>query len=53
MPDLAFSEARDEDAAQFIDWARDVGVPEVSTRDSVNAARDSQIEIRAKQRIGV
>lgn len=33
------------------DW--DVGVPEVSTRDSVKAARDSQIAIRAKQRIGV
>ncbi len=33
------------------DW--DVGVPEVSTRDSVNAARDSQIAIRAKQRVGV
>lgn len=33
------------------DW--DVGVPEVSTRDSVNKARESQIAIRAKQRIGV
>ena len=33
------------------DW--DVGVPEVSTRDSVNAARESQIAIRAKQRVGV
>ena len=33
------------------DW--DVGVPEVSTSDSVKAARDSQIAIRAKQRIGV
>ena len=33
------------------DW--DVGVPEISTRDSVNAARESQIAIRAKQRIGV
>ncbi|MES2666874.1 MAG: 3D-(3,5/4)-trihydroxycyclohexane-1,2-dione acylhydrolase (decyclizing) [Pseudomonadota bacterium] len=33
------------------DW--DVGVPEVSTRASVNAARDSQIAIRAKQRVGV
>ncbi len=33
------------------DW--DVGVPEVSTRASVNAARESQIAIRAKQRIGV
>lgn len=33
------------------DW--DVGVPEVSTRDSVKAARESQIAIRAKQRVGV
>jgi 3D-(3,5/4)-trihydroxycyclohexane-1,2-dione acylhydrolase (decyclizing) len=33
------------------DW--DVGMPEVSTRDSVKAAWDSQIAIRAKQRIGV
>jgi len=33
------------------DW--DVGVPEVSTRDSVNAARAAQIAIRAKQRVGV
>jgi 3D-(3,5/4)-trihydroxycyclohexane-1,2-dione acylhydrolase (decyclizing) len=33
------------------DW--DVGVPEVSNRDSVKAARESQIAIRAKQRIGV
>jgi 3D-(3,5/4)-trihydroxycyclohexane-1,2-dione acylhydrolase (decyclizing) len=33
------------------DW--DVGVPEISDRDSVNAARDSQIAIRAKQRVGV
>lgn len=33
------------------DW--DVGVPEVSTSDSVNAARESQIAIRAKQRVGV
>ena len=33
------------------DW--DVGVPEVSNRDSVNEARKSQIAIRAKQRIGV
>jgi 3D-(3,5/4)-trihydroxycyclohexane-1,2-dione acylhydrolase (decyclizing) len=33
------------------DW--DVGVPEVSTRDSVNAARESQIAIRARQRVGV
>ncbi len=33
------------------DW--DVGVPEVSPRDSVKAARDSQIAIRAKQRVGV
>ena len=31
----------------------DVGVPEVSTRDSVQAARKSQTAIRAKQRIGV
>ena len=33
------------------DW--DVGVPEVSDRDSVNKARESQIEIRARQRVGV
>lgn len=33
------------------DW--DVGVPEVSTRDSVNQARAHQDAIRAKQRIGV
>ncbi len=33
------------------DW--DVGVPEVSSRESVKAARISQIAIRAKQRIGV
>ncbi|MDP1576027.1 MAG: 3D-(3,5/4)-trihydroxycyclohexane-1,2-dione acylhydrolase (decyclizing), partial [Cypionkella sp.] len=33
------------------DW--DVGVPEISDRDSVNAARASQIAIRAKQRVGV
>ena len=33
------------------DW--DVGVPEVSNRDSVQKARDAQIAIRAKQRIGV
>lgn len=33
------------------DW--DVGVPEVSDRQSVQDARDSQIAIRAKQRIGV
>ncbi|MES2143048.1 MAG: 3D-(3,5/4)-trihydroxycyclohexane-1,2-dione acylhydrolase (decyclizing) [Pseudomonadota bacterium] len=33
------------------DW--DVGVPEVSSRDTVRKARQSQIEIRAKQRIGV
>ena len=33
------------------DW--DVGVPEVSNRDSVQKARESQIVIRAKQRIGV
>jgi 3D-(3,5/4)-trihydroxycyclohexane-1,2-dione acylhydrolase (decyclizing) len=33
------------------DW--DVGVPEVSTRDSVRNARKQQQEIRAKQRIGV
>lgn len=33
------------------DW--DVGVPEVSTRDSVNKARKAQEDIRAKQRIGV
>jgi 3D-(3,5/4)-trihydroxycyclohexane-1,2-dione acylhydrolase (decyclizing) len=33
------------------DW--DVGVPEVSTRESVRKARDSQLAIRAKQRVGV
>ncbi|MGL4308978.1 MAG: thiamine pyrophosphate-dependent enzyme, partial [Paracoccaceae bacterium] len=33
------------------DW--DVGVPEVSERDSVKKARESQIAIRAKQRVGV
>ncbi len=33
------------------DW--DVGVPEVSERDSVKAARESQKAIRAKQRVGV
>jgi 3D-(3,5/4)-trihydroxycyclohexane-1,2-dione acylhydrolase (decyclizing) len=33
------------------DW--DVGVPEVSNHDSVKAAREHQIAIRAKQRIGV
>ena len=33
------------------DW--DVGVPEVSERDTVQAARESQIEIRAKQRVGI
>ncbi len=33
------------------DW--DVGVPEVSTRDAVKAARAHQEEIRAKQRVGV
>ena len=33
------------------DW--DVGVPEVSNRDTVKAARAHQEEIRAKQRVGV
>ncbi len=33
------------------DW--DVGVPEVSERETVNAARAHQQEIRAKQRVGV
>jgi 3D-(3,5/4)-trihydroxycyclohexane-1,2-dione acylhydrolase (decyclizing) len=33
------------------DW--DVGVPEVSLRESVQAARKQQLEIRAKQRVGV
>ena len=33
------------------DW--DVGVPEVSTRPSVQEARKSQLEIRSKQRVGV
>ena len=31
----------------------DVGVPEVSTRESVRNARKQQEQIRAKQRIGV
>jgi 3D-(3,5/4)-trihydroxycyclohexane-1,2-dione acylhydrolase (decyclizing) len=33
------------------DW--DVGVPEVSDRETVKKARESQIAIRAKQRVGV
>jgi 3D-(3,5/4)-trihydroxycyclohexane-1,2-dione acylhydrolase (decyclizing) len=33
------------------DW--DVGVPEVSDRETVTKARESQIAIRAKQRVGV
>ncbi len=33
------------------DW--DVGVPEVSERDTVRAAREKQVEIRARQRVGV
>ena len=33
------------------DW--DVGVPEVSERESVREARAKQVEIRAKQRVGV
>jgi 3D-(3,5/4)-trihydroxycyclohexane-1,2-dione acylhydrolase (decyclizing) len=33
------------------DW--DVGVPEVSTREAVQAARKRQEEIRSKQRVGV
>jgi 3D-(3,5/4)-trihydroxycyclohexane-1,2-dione acylhydrolase (decyclizing) len=33
------------------DW--DVGVPEVSTRESVREAREKQIAIRGKQRLGV
>ena len=33
------------------DW--DVGVPEVSTREGVNKAREHQEQIRAKQRVGV
>ena len=33
------------------DW--DVGVPEVSERDSVQKARAQQLEIRGKQRVGV
>jgi len=33
------------------DW--DVGVPEVSSRESVQSARRQQEQIRAKQRIGV
>ncbi|WP_298609816.1 3D-(3,5/4)-trihydroxycyclohexane-1,2-dione acylhydrolase (decyclizing) [uncultured Thiothrix sp.] len=43
------------DAYQWVpgdaDW--DVGVPEVSERESVQAARQQQIEIRRKQRVGV
>ncbi|GBQ12681.1 3D-(3,5/4)-trihydroxycyclohexane-1,2-dione acylhydrolase (decyclizing) [Komagataeibacter rhaeticus] len=35
------------------DAAWDVGVPEVSTRESVQAARKEQEEIRARQRVGV
>jgi len=45
----------DSDAYAWVpgdaDW--DVGVPEVSTRESVQAARKQQQEIRAKQRVGV
>ena len=33
------------------DW--DVGVPEVSGREAVREARAKQVEIRAKQRVGV
>ncbi len=33
------------------DW--DVGVPEVSNRESVSKARESQLAIRAKQRVGI
>jgi 3D-(3,5/4)-trihydroxycyclohexane-1,2-dione acylhydrolase (decyclizing) len=33
------------------DW--DVGVPEVSARESVQIARKQQVEIRAHQRVGV
>lgn len=43
------------DAFQWVpgdaDW--DVGVPEVSTRKSVQDARAKQLEIRSKQRVGV
>lgn len=43
------------DAFQWVpgdaDW--DVGVPEVSSRDSVQAARAEQERIRSKQRVGV
>ena len=43
------------DAFQWVpgdaDW--DVGVPEVSTRESVRQARAHQIEIRNRQRVGV
>jgi 3D-(3,5/4)-trihydroxycyclohexane-1,2-dione acylhydrolase (decyclizing) len=45
----------DSDAYAWVpgdaDW--DVGVPEVSSRESVRAARKHQQEIRAKQRVGV
>ncbi|MBV8702062.1 MAG: hypothetical protein JO052_30070, partial [Bradyrhizobium sp.] len=33
------------------DW--DVGVPEVSTREAVRAARAQQVDIRKQQRVGV
>jgi 3D-(3,5/4)-trihydroxycyclohexane-1,2-dione acylhydrolase (decyclizing) len=33
------------------DW--DVGVPEVSERESVRAAHAAQVAIRARQRVGV
>ena len=33
------------------DW--DVGVPEVSERESVREAHAKQVEVRAKQRVGV
>ena len=33
------------------DW--DVGVPEISTRESVQKAREHQMQIRSKQRVGI
>ena len=43
------------DAFQWVpgDAAWDVGVPEVSAREEVRAARKDHDDIRAKQRIGV
>ena len=43
--------AQDTPDSGDAEW--DVGVPEVSTRDSVTEARAAQLVIRAKQRVGV